>query len=197
MTRESLSRRNALKAAVALVGGALCASQLGPLAAAVTAVKNESGPGLLDGKQFSMVERICDLVIPETDTPGALSAGVPGFIDLMLASWASAQTRDEYTRGFDEIDALAKIHHAAGFMECSRAQQVGLLRALDREAYADDDSDTFFRQLKKLILYGYYSSEAGASVELKHARIPGAYNGCVPLADIGRAWNTAGWRYEL
>jgi hypothetical protein len=46
----------------------------------------------------------------------------------------------------------------------------------------------YFRLLKELVLLGYYTSEAGATRELRYAAVPGAFRGCVPLAEIGRAW---------
>jgi gluconate 2-dehydrogenase gamma chain len=48
----------------------------------------------------------------------------------------------------------------------------------------------FFRTMKELTLLGYYTSEPGATQELKYARIPGRFDGCVPMATIGRAWST-------
>jgi hypothetical protein len=46
----------------------------------------------------------------------------------------------------------------------------------------------FFRTMKELTLLGYYTSEPGATAELRHERVPGRFAGCVPLADVGRAW---------
>ena len=46
----------------------------------------------------------------------------------------------------------------------------------------------FFRTMKELTLLGYYTSELGATKELRHAPVPGRYEGCVPLAQVGRAW---------
>jgi len=42
--------------------------------------------------------------------------------------------------------------------------------------------------MKELTLVGYYTSEAGAVRELRHAPVPGRFEGCVPLDQIGRAW---------
>ena len=61
-------------------------------------------------------------------------------------------------------------------------QQRALLERLDREAAP------FFRSLKELTLVGYYTSEIGATRELHHAPVPGRYDGCVPLAQVGRTW---------
>jgi hypothetical protein len=42
--------------------------------------------------------------------------------------------------------------------------------------------------MKELTLVGYYTSEPGATQELRHEKVPGRYQGCVPLSEIGRAW---------
>lgn len=47
----------------------------------------------------------------------------------------------------------------------------------------------FFRTMKELTLLGYYTSQAGATQELKYARVPGRFEGCVPFASVGRAWS--------
>jgi gluconate 2-dehydrogenase gamma chain len=46
----------------------------------------------------------------------------------------------------------------------------------------------FWRTMKELTLVGYYTSEPGATQELRHEAIPGRYEACVPLSQIGRAW---------
>ena len=46
----------------------------------------------------------------------------------------------------------------------------------------------FFRTMKELTLVGYYTSEVGATQELRHEAAPGRYDGCVPLADVGKTW---------
>lgn len=46
----------------------------------------------------------------------------------------------------------------------------------------------FFRTMKELTLVGYYTSEPGATQELKYAAVPGRYEGCVPFSRIGRTW---------
>jgi gluconate 2-dehydrogenase gamma chain len=46
----------------------------------------------------------------------------------------------------------------------------------------------FFRTMKELTIVGYYTSEVGATVELRHEAVPGRHQGCVPFSEIGRAW---------
>lgn len=52
-----------------------------------------------------------------------------------------------------------------------------------------EDLPPFFRMMKEMTLTGYYTSEVGATQELQRVVVPGRYDGCVPLAEIGRAWS--------
>jgi len=193
-----LTRRKALQGAVSLIGGTVALVQLGPLASRAAAAATENAaPVFFDQDQFSVIEIIVDLIIPETDTPGAITAGVHHFIDLMLAEWASPERQSRYVQGLQDIDQRAREAGEEGFATNSSAQQMQLLQALDREAHIDGAPDTFFREFKKLVLFGYYSSEAGATIELKFDRIPGDYQPCVPIDDPARAWFWLGYSYGL
>lgn len=46
----------------------------------------------------------------------------------------------------------------------------------------------FWPTFKRLVLVGYYTSEAGATEELRYEAVPGRYDGCLPVAEVGRAW---------
>ncbi|MEP6732041.1 MAG: gluconate 2-dehydrogenase subunit 3 family protein [bacterium] len=46
----------------------------------------------------------------------------------------------------------------------------------------------FFRTMKELTLLGYYTSQPGATKELQYNPVPGRFDGCVPIAKVGRAW---------
>jgi hypothetical protein len=134
------------------------------------------------------VERTVDVVIPPTDTPGAAAAGVHRFIDAMLADWANEGSRDLMIRAIEDIDARATEAHDRSFVEVGDDQQLALLEKIDREVYDGTESQPPFGMFKRLTIFGYYTSEIGASVELRFDPIPGPSPGCVPLEDVGRAW---------
>ena len=192
-----LTRRTAIKNAVALVGGTLTATQLGLLSESVAATIEGAPPRFLNQEQHSMLSRVADLIIPETDTPGALGAGVPQFIDMMLADWASPQRQERYVAGLDHIDKRAQDAGASSFYDSSTEQQITLLRALDKEVFAENSSSPFFGELKKMVLFAYYSSEIGATVELRFQRIPGDYLPCLPMTDNDHAWFWSQYNYGL
>ena len=79
-----------------------------------------------------MLERAVDIIIPETDTPGAVAAGVHHLIDLMLAEWASPARQARYTAGLRDLDARMRQLGAEDFVSAPPSRQLELLQALDR-----------------------------------------------------------------
>jgi gluconate 2-dehydrogenase gamma chain len=53
-----------------------------------------------------------------------------------------------------------------------------------------DPAPAFFHMVKELTLLGYYTSQPGATKELRYVQVPGRYDGCVPFPKNGRAWAT-------
>lgn len=195
--RASLTRREAIRRAVLLVGGVASAAQITAIEHVFAADAADSTPTFLSDDHLAMLARIADLIIPETDTPGAVSAGVPGFIDRMLAEWASTGTQRQFVAGFDGIDRRAVDAGLQSFVSASAERQFELLAQLDREAFADASTDDFFRRMKKLVLFSYFSSEPGATTALRFDRVPGRYDPCMSLEEDGRAWFWLGFSYEL
>jgi gluconate 2-dehydrogenase gamma chain len=81
------------------------------------------------------------------------------------------QTQMETGRGTEEGTA-ASI--AVGADEVWEAEDIG--------------EQAFFRTLKELVLVGYYTSEVGATRELR-VNPMGVYRSDIPYAEIGRAWS--------
>ena len=182
-----IDRRELLKGAIALVGGATWLAGCGD--AEIDAIDPAAGAGrYFDEDRLAVLARVVDIIMPATDTPGALAASVDRFIDGMMAGWASAATRVRYDATLDAIDARAFDAHGARFVDCAPHDQAALLRRLDRSAFGDDPEVPGFRELRFLVLAGYYTSEIGASQELRFELVPGRYLECVPVGDIGRAW---------
>ena len=194
MGKTLITRRKAIRGAVAFMGGTVAATQITPLIdRATAAVSGNSGPACLNADQFHLVERMVDLMIPETDTPGAYFAGVHYFIDMMLDEWASPERQDRFVAGIDELGQRL----GSDFASASPDDQLEHLRAVDDEAYGGAANDDFFREFKRLALFGYYSSEAGATIELQYEAVTPDYKACVPINDIGRAWFWLGFSHDL
>lgn len=175
-----VNRRALLLGAAVLLGGAGALSRL---------LRNESadpamGP-VLTARQFKLLEEVTDVMIPATDTPGALAAGVPALLRGMLTSWASPESRAEITGVLEDFDKQAWARFGTAFVELQPERRQELVRSFDEDRMSR--LDPAYSKFKYLVLLGYYHSEIGATQELRYELIPGAWRGCVPLSEIGRA----------
>jgi hypothetical protein len=146
---------------------------------------------VLDPHQDETVATIAELIIPKTETPGARAARVNEFVDLILAEWYDDDERERFLAGLADADARSQDAFGKPFVEGTDGEQVALLKVLDDEAVelqalSPDAPDPFFRQMKWLTLYGYYTSELGITRELRTPIIPPRYDGCAPLQVDGR-----------
>ena len=142
-------------------------------------------------EQGELIATIAEHIIPETDTPGARAAGVHIFIDKMLAEHYPPADKERVLGGLASIDGRTWEQCDRNFIDCGADQQRAVLALIDREAFAEvpgPHEAHWFRTLKELTLLGYYTSEIGATQELRHVAVPGRYDGCVPLTQIGRTW---------
>jgi hypothetical protein len=139
----------------------------------------------LSGERYKQLEQIADAMIPATDTPGAIAAGVPEFLRQMLTEWASERTRAELIGVLDSIERQAWSKFGAAFIELPAQRRTDVVRIVDEESIARGDAA--YRRFKYLVLVGYYQSEIGATRELRYELVPGAWRSCLPLTEVGRA----------
>ena len=184
--RQSVSRREILTGVIAFLGGAATLSACGEAVDPMTLHSGERR--FFDAEQMRLLGRVVDIMIPATDTPGALLAGGDTFIDQMMATWASAETQSRYVAILKSIDDRASDSFGRVFADLSDEQQRQLLRDIDDTAFGPDPAVPGFRDLKYLVFAAYYSSEIGATVELQYVRVPGTGLRCVPIENIGRSW---------
>lgn len=182
-----MDRRSALR----LLGAGAAATAGSDLEALGRALHQRLGRGaplrVLDPHQNATVVALCDAILPATDTPGAKAALVNEFIDLLLADWYEAADRDRFLAGLSDLDVRARAAFGKDFVDGTPSDQAGLLTALDDETAhwnaAPEQSrgpQPFYRHIKWLTLFGYYTSETGAEQEQHYQIVPGRYVPCAP-----------------
>lgn len=186
-----VSRRVAIKQLALACGLALSANSLSALAASFTPPTDlsRSKKTLLNTNQLALVRELGEIIIPTTDTPGAIAAGVHDFINHFAVYCASKEEQQGLLAGLTRIDDSAKARFNTPFLNATKTQQIGLLTNMEKAAdgFTADDSK-FFKQLKALVTFGYYTSEIGATQELAYLAIPGGYKGNVKFKQVGKAW---------
>lgn len=125
-------------------------------------------PRVLNARQNDAVIALTELIIPQTDTPGAKAARVNRFVDTVLHD-ASPADREKFTKGLAWIDARSKALFGKDFLSASAAEQTALLTRLSKEGNPDAEDPIgteFFQAIKVLTINGYYTSEIGLRQEL-------------------------------
>lgn len=125
-------------------------------------------PRVLTAPQNALVIALTELIIPQTETPGAKAALVNRFVDGVLAE-AKAGDREAFLRGLAWIDERSRARYAKEFATASASEQESLLKTLaSNENHAPDDRPgvEFFRAIKSMTISGYYTSEIGLQQEL-------------------------------
>jgi glucoside 3-dehydrogenase (cytochrome c) hitch-hiker subunit len=140
---------------------------------------------VLDPHQSETVATIAEIIIPETDTPGARAAKVNEFVDVLLAEWYDEKDKDRFLAGLADVDTRCKDAFGTDFLGASEAQRTAIVAGLDAEVTALREANAkpgehFFGRMKWLTLYGYYTSDVGMTQELHWQVIPGTYDGCAP-----------------
>jgi gluconate 2-dehydrogenase gamma chain len=138
-------------------------------------------PVFFSDAEFETVKVLADLIIPAGDTPGALAAGVPGYIDLVVN--AQVSWKKLFRDGLEWLDARSSADHGRLFRQLNEEQQVAIVEPLCRAADAirpplapaagnsrrratarrnDVPMEVqFFKAFKSMTADGYFTSKAG------------------------------------
>jgi hypothetical protein len=154
------------------------------------------------------VERISDVVLPATDTPGAVAAGVPAFLAMAFDHGLFGGNAATLAELEDALDQRSQ----ARFVNLDATRQTKHIGDLDRETFArpaprpapaspahaqnnppgnappapvEPEANRLWRIVKLGIVVGYYTSEIGGSKELAFEMVPGdAYRADVALGTV-------------
>jgi gluconate 2-dehydrogenase gamma chain len=161
--------------------------------------------------QRQLVRRLVEIIIPRTDTPGALDAKADHFIELTVAHYMTVEERKTFVTGLNglqtDIDNADDLERGDLQEEALQGDALtGLL--IERlteleEQYADaawyqmgnrlgngfDSTAPFICQLKELTVVGFFMSEVGATQVLRHNPMPGDFKGETPLATDQPSWS--------
>ena len=136
---------------------------------------DESLSQFTDG-QRAMLSEVADIMIPQTDTPGALASNTIAYLEGLMRDWASRDTKGVFGRFPALMDRLSKDSGDGKFMALDRPAREASLDSIDEAAFAKpapawaDD----YRKVKALIFEIHYTSaEANADFVL----IPGEFRG--------------------
>jgi hypothetical protein len=168
MSHLLVDRRTLIAEMLALVGAAAIPTQV-VAALASKPARARGKPAFLSSAEMTLLREMAEAMIPRTDTPGALDAAVPEFLDGLMIDWAGQGARDQLRRAVSDYRTLA-----AGKKPAARLQA---MVELDRRSFAAPEGDAgadAYRWLKRLVFLAYRTSEVAFT---NYVPNPGTYRG--------------------
>jgi hypothetical protein len=173
-----------------------------------------TAPRHFSAAEFAALAAAVEVILPDTDTPGARTAGVHWYLDDAAGSDAAMASR--MSAGLRRLDARAQAMHgrafaalepgdqaavlstyedgAGGTVKLDAAAQPRVTGASPETAAVTPDDRSFFALIKARTIDAYYKSEMGQIGELEwvghefHDEFPGACTHADPLVHPRARW---------
>lgn len=195
-----MDRREALKKTALFMGTALSPSLVTGI---LNGCKPKPGiswePSYFSKEQATLISRLVDIIIPKTDTPGAVDLGIPNFIEQMVKDVYNEEDNARFMTGLTNFGTDAATSFGQPFIESEDQDQINLVTSIHTDAITelkqrDEDDDyerPFILMLKELTLVGFFTTQVGAEEILQYQAVPGSYQPCISLEEAGgKTWAT-------
>jgi Gluconate 2-dehydrogenase subunit 3 len=192
-----MNRREILQRLSLVIGGTLLgADQMLAKNIDWDALENapeSKGIGLFNKSQIRLLNEVADTIIPTTDTPGAKAAKVGQFMAVIVSDCYTPEDQKIFVDGLVQLQERCKKEKGKSFVKCAPAERLAFLNTLDAEQKAyykskkPSDPPLYFRQMKDLALWGYFTSEIGSTQALRYLQLPGRYE-TIDYKKGDRAW---------
>lgn len=178
-----MDRRDALKAISLILGGTVIGSRN-----FLSGQINEDTD--VFAKRFTiaditLLDEVGETIIPATpDSAGAKAAEIGAFMKETVSSIYSDGQRSVFLTGIGKLNQFSEMRAGRPFVKLSPEERYGLLLELEKDESAD-----YYRMMKQLTLWGYFSSEIGATQAQNHLPIPGRWDPCIKVSPDTKAWS--------
>lgn len=177
-----MTRRDALKIVLTVFGG----SVFGAHRMLADALEGSAQPLPWSDADLTLLDQISETILPETtESGGAHAARVAEFMQEIVRDFYSDAERNTFFAGLNQFRTLVQSAHGGHlFAELTPSQRADVLLKVERSSPVPD----YYKMMKQLTVWGYFSSEIGATKALAHVAVPGRYEGCVSVGPSTRGW---------
>ena len=182
-----MQRREALELTATIIGGTIFGSEVFLSGRPVANNRRQA----FSEVDVRLLDEIGETILPESDmSPGAKAAQIGEFMKTIVMDCYDETEAEIFEAGLREVREASQAKYSQSFMELSSQKRRDLLTEYDRRARnkTDDDDIHFFTMMKQLTIWGYFTSEPGATKALRYNPVPGRYDGCIEYKPGDRAW---------
>ncbi len=205
-----MNRRDLIKGLSLTFGYAVAAPTVLSVLESCSSKEQSWNPVFLNESEKHYISHLVDIILPVTDIPGGLDVNLPQFIDMMSQDMLKPEEKELFKDGseifaqrfrekFNKDIAVSDKEEVAEifaiYFDLQAADQSKILRrqamSLDEIDPSEKDDYKLYScliQVRSLSLFGYFTSEKIGREVLNFDPIPGRYDPCVPVSEIGNAW---------
>ncbi len=196
-----MNRREALRKTGFLAGASLAApSLLALLQSCQAEPRLDWTPEFLSDDEAVFVASFVDTLLPTTDTPGALDVKADMFMDKIWAHTYDEAGQQAVRADIAKFNADCTASYGKPFAELNEEDRKKLMLEAEAAsptfnggvwgtAVGEQKPVGFYRSLKSMAIWAYTTSEKVGTEVLTYDPIPGGYNGCLPLEEVGNRYS--------
>ncbi len=195
-----MDRRSALKKTGLLAGAVAMPSMLSLLQSCKNEARLTWKPEFFTKEEAKTIGVLVDMILPRTDTPGALDVKVDVFIDRVIARAYDEEGQQSMRAEIAKFNSLCKDNYGANFVDLNEDRRIEVLKAAEKSngkfslgvwgtSIGEQEEIGFYRSIKSMAIWAYFTSEEIGKNVLNYDPIPGDYEGCKPLSEIGNRWS--------
>lgn len=144
---------------------------------------------LFDKPTMLTLKHIANTILPRTDTPSGADLDCHGFVDHQLFRCHSEKEQQLCLDTITLIDQYSMANFKQSFSQIDAQKQAELLQAIEAMQGFSLPQKNQFKFLKSLIIFGYFTSEEGASKILRYDPVPGGFS-VIPLKEDDKSWGS-------
>ena len=180
-----LNRREAIKKAAYVMGGALTAPTIaGIMKGCAPTMEPNWKPDYFSKEQAVTIMELSECILPATDTLGAKDLGVPRYIEEMVAVIYNRKNRESFMSGLQVFNKKVDDLFGKRFEELTDEQKNQVVHE-ENEKLRTASERGWFYTMKELTITGFFTSEYGATKILQWQLVPVQWNGCIPVKEAG------------
>ena len=187
-----MKRRDVLKfGATAIIGAPLLSTVLFGSTSIPKSILEAYSPSFFSDQQLNLIKAIADTILPKTDSPSASEVGVPEKMDSMISAILQEDEKQNYMRRFELFEAyLGRKLNGESFAELNQEQRFATLSEIDQSSEGNlEPIRQALWDIKGRTVDYYRNSQPIATVYLNFLPIPGYYEPCATVEELGgKAW---------
>jgi hypothetical protein len=215
-----MNRREALSSVALLLGGTIIGAEAFLSGCTNSSKNPGAAGLSFSPDDIAFLDEVGETILPATaSSPGAKEAKIGQFMKTIVNDCYEEKDQKTFVDGMGQLNEASRKKYSKDFISLSETEKHDFLVGLDKDAkdymkkkgdfdkqqYEKEASEKakgnttfkreempnhYFTMIKQLTIWGYFTSEPGATKALRYIPVPGRYDGCVPYKKGDKAWAT-------